>query len=66
MDDGDINDIWNNSLKTAIQEIQKKNISDLCFDDLYRDAYTMVLCGHGEKIYTGTREVIIVHLEQKV
>ncbi len=66
MNDGDMNDIWNNSLKTAIQEIQKKNYSGLSFEELYRGTYTMVQHGHGEIIYTGTREVIIVHLEQKV
>ncbi len=66
MNDEDMNDVWNNSLKTAIQQTLKKNNSGLSFEDLYRDAYTMVLHGHGEKIYTGTREVIIEHLEQKV
>jgi len=66
MDDGYMNDIWNKSLKTAIQEIQKKNNSGLSFEELYRNAYTMVLHKHGEKLYTGTREVVIEHLIQKV
>ncbi len=61
-----MNDIWNKSLKTAIQEIQKKNNSGLSFEELYRNAYTMVLHKHGEKLYTGTREVVIEHLIQKV
>lgn len=62
MDDRIVNDIWNNSLKAAIQEIQKKNNSGLSFEELYRNAYTMVLHKHGEKLYTGTREVVIEHL----
>jgi cullin 3 len=66
MDDGYMNDIWTKSLKTAIQEIQKKNNSGLSFEELYRNAYTMVLHKHGEKLYTGTREVVIEHLIQKV
>ena len=61
-----MNEIWNKSLKTAIQEIQKKNNSGLSFEELYRNAYTMVLHKHGEKLYTGTREVVIEHLIQKV
>jgi cullin 3 len=66
IDDGYMNDIWSKSLKTAIQEIQKKNNSGLSFEELYRNAYTMVLHKHGEKLYTGTREVVIEHLIQKV
>ena len=58
--------IWNTSLKTAIQEIQKKNNSGLSFEELYRNAYTMVLHKHGERLYTGTREVVTEHLVQKV
>ena len=61
-----MNDIWTKSLKTAIQEIQKKNNSGLSFEELYRNAYTMVLHKHGERLYTGTREVVIEHLIQKV
>lgn len=61
-----MNEIWNKSLKTAIQEIQKKNNSGLSFEELYRNAYTMVLHKHGEKLYSGTREVVIEHLIQKV
>ena len=61
-----MNDVWNKSLKAAIQEIQKKNNSGLSFEELYRNAYTMVLHKHGEKLYTGTREVVIEHLIQKV
>ncbi|CAF3577023.1 unnamed protein product [Rotaria sordida] len=66
VDDRYVNGIWNTSLKTAIQEIQKKNNSGLSFEELYRNAYTMVLHKHGEKLYTGTRTVVIDHLVQKV
>jgi cullin 3 len=66
MDDRYVNDIWNTSLKAAIQEIQKKNNSGLSFEELYRNAYTMVLHKHGEKLYTGTREVVTEHLVRKV
>ncbi|CAF1482375.1 unnamed protein product, partial [Adineta steineri] len=65
MDDHYVNDIWTKSLKAAIQEIQKKNNSGLSFEELYRNAYTMVLHKHGERLYTGTREVVIEHLVQK-
>ncbi|CAF4119813.1 unnamed protein product, partial [Rotaria magnacalcarata] len=65
MDDRHVNEIWNKSLKAAIQEIQKKNNSGLSFEELYRNAYTMVLHKHGEKLYTGTREVVMEHLVQK-
>jgi cullin 3 len=68
MDDGYMNenDIWNKSLKTAIQEILRTWNSGLSFEELRLNAYTMVLHKHGEKLYTGTREVVIEHLIQKV
>ena len=65
MDERYVNSIWN-SLKNAIQEIQKKNNSGLSFEELYRNAYTMVLHKHGEKLYTGLREVVTEHLVNKV
>ena len=53
-------------LKNAIQEIQKKNNSGLSFEELYRNAYTMVLHKHGERLYNGLREVVTEHLTKKV
>lgn len=53
-------------LKVAIQEIQRKNNSGLSFEELYRNAYTMVLNKHGEKLYNGLIEVVQEHLEKKV
>ena len=65
MDERYANNIWS-LLKNAIQEIQKKNNSGLSFEELYRNAYTMVLHKHGEKLYTGMREVVTEHLINKV
>ena len=65
MDEKYVNSIWT-LLKNAIQEIQKKNNSGLSFEELYRNAYTMVLHKHGEKLYTGLKLVVEDHLENKV
>lgn len=65
MDEKLIDSIWL-LLKNAIQEIQKKNNSGLSFEELYRNAYTMVLLKHGERLYTGMKEAVINHLENKV
>ncbi|KAF6361314.1 cullin 3 [Rhinolophus ferrumequinum] len=64
MDEKYVNSIWD-LLKNAIQEIQRKNNSGLSFEELYRNAYTMVLHKHGEKLYTGLREVVTEHLINK-
>lgn len=65
MDEKFVESIWA-LLKSAIQEIQKKNNSGLSFEELYRNAYTMVLHKHGERLYTGLKEVVTNHLETKV
>lgn len=65
MDGKYVEDIWS-LLKNAIQEIQKKNNSGLSFEELYRNAYTMVLHKYGERLYTGLKEVVTQHLENKV
>ncbi len=65
MDDEYINNIWNTSLKTAIQELLDNTLTR-GFEELYRDAHAMVLHKHGEKLYLGTQEVIREHLIQKV
>lgn len=64
MDEKYVESIWT-LLKNAIQEIQKKNNSGLSFEELYRNAYTMVLHKYGERLYTGLREVVTQHLELK-
>ena len=53
-------------MRNAIQEIQKKNNSGLSFEELYRNAYTMVLHKHGDKLYSGLASVVRDHLEQKI
>ena len=65
MDEKFVENIWQ-LLKDAIQEIQRKNNSGLSFEELYRNAYTMVLHKHGERLYTGLKEVVTQHLETKV
>jgi len=65
MDEKYVNQIWQ-MLKSAIQEIQKKNNSGLSFEELYRNAYTMVLNKYGEKLYTGLKDVVTEHLVNKV
>jgi len=65
MDEKYVDNIWA-LLKNAIQEIQKKNNSGLSFEELYRNAYTMVLHKHGEKLYSGLQEVVTEHLVNKV
>lgn len=65
MDEKYVNQIWE-LLKSAIQEIQKKNNSGLSFEELYRNAYTMVLHKHGDKLYSGLKKVVQDHLRDKV
>ena len=60
-----VENIWC-GLKSAIGEIQKKNNSGLSFEELYRNAYTMVLHKHGDKLYSGLRDVVTEHLTDKV
>ena len=38
----------------------------MSFEELYRNAYTMVLHKHGERLYSGLKEVVTNHLESKV
>lgn len=65
MDEKYVETIWD-KLKNAIQEIQKKNNSGLSFEELYRNAYTMVLHKHGNILYAGLREVVTDHLVKEV
>ncbi|KAJ3108299.1 hypothetical protein HDU96_007554 [Phlyctochytrium bullatum] len=50
-------------VSTAIREIYKKNASKLRFEEIYRNAYNMVLQKHGDKLYNGVQAVIQDHLE---
>lgn len=62
MDEKYVQQIWE-LLKRAIQEIQRKNNSGLSFEELYRNAYTMVLHKHGERLYVGLKGVVEDHLK---
>ena len=53
-------------LRNAIREIQKKNNSGLSFEELYRNAYTLVLHKQGKKLYAMLKEVITTHLVEEV
>ncbi|RIA93097.1 Cullin-domain-containing protein [Glomus cerebriforme] len=61
--DAQFTDNWDR-LAQAIREIHKKNASILSFEELYRNAYNMVLHKNGDKLYNGVREVITQHLEE--
>jgi len=65
MDEKIVENIWQ-LLKVAIQEIQRKNNSGLSFEELYRNSYTMVLHKHGERLYSGLKEVVTAHLDNSV
>ncbi|CAG8512957.1 3575_t:CDS:10 [Acaulospora morrowiae] len=60
--DSQFNDNWER-LAQAIREIHKKNASILSFEELYRNAYNMVLHKNGDKLYEGVKKVITQHLE---
>lgn len=51
-------------LETAIREIHNKNASGLSFEELYRNAYNMVLHKHGERLYTGLINTLTAHLQE--
>jgi cullin 3 len=65
LDDRLSSSIWM-TLKSAIQEIQKKNNGGLSFEELYRNAYTLVLHKKGDSLYEGVKDVIREHLEEKI
>ena len=65
MDEKLVESIWT-LLKSAIQDIQRRNHPGLSFEELYRIAYTMVLHKHGERLYQGLKEVVTHHLDTRV
>jgi cullin 3 len=65
LDSNFVDGIWT-MLKTALNEILNKNNSGLSFEELYRNAYTMVLHKRGDKLYEGLQSVVSDHLRQKV
>ncbi|XP_030550614.1 cullin-3A isoform X1 [Rhodamnia argentea] len=50
-------------LEHAIHEIYNHNASGLSFEELYRNAYNMVLHKYGEKLYTGLVATMTAHLK---
>ncbi|CAG8687823.1 28383_t:CDS:2, partial [Dentiscutata erythropus] len=63
--DSKFNDNWER-LAQGIREIQRKNSSTLSIEELYRNAYNMVLHKNGDKLYNGLRGIITQHLEKVV
>jgi len=51
-------------LKSAIHEIHAQNASSLSFEELYRNAYNLVLHKHGEKLYAGIEGEVTRYLRQ--
>ena len=62
MDPNYAENTWN-LLKNAIHEIHRQNASGLSFEELYRNAYNMVLHKYGDLLYRGLREVVHEHLK---
>ncbi|TKY69692.1 Cullin-3A protein [Spatholobus suberectus] len=54
---------WN-FLEHAIHEIYNHNASGLSFEELYRNAYNMVLHKFGEKLYSGLVSTMTAHLKE--
>jgi len=50
-------------LRDAIHEITNRNASGLSFEELYRNAYNMVLHKFGDRLYNGVVEEITAHLK---
>ncbi|XP_027096897.1 cullin-3A isoform X1 [Coffea arabica] len=51
-------------LEHAITEIYNHNASGLSFEELYRNAYNMVLHKFGEKLYSGLVGTMTLHLQE--
>ncbi|XP_057447618.1 cullin-3B-like [Lotus japonicus] len=51
-------------LEHAINEIYNHNASGLSFEELYRNAYNMVLHKFGEKLYLGLVKTVTSHLRE--
>ncbi|XP_074274570.1 cullin-3A-like [Silene latifolia] len=51
-------------LEHAIHEIYNHNSSNLSFEELYRNAYNMVLHKYGERLYSGLVATMTSHLKE--
>lgn len=65
IDEESVESLWN-LLKSAIQQILRKDNRDLCFSELYNIAYTLTQQRRGMKMYTGLKEIITEHLSNNV
>lgn len=54
------------ALANAIDEIYNRNASQLSFEELYRNAYNLVLHKHGTLLYEGVSEKLSSHLLETV
>ncbi|EED88081.1 cullin family-like protein [Thalassiosira pseudonana CCMP1335] len=52
------------SLSSAMDEIHNRNASTLSFEELYRNAYNLVLHKHGGLLYEGVTERLTWHLRR--
>lgn len=62
MDEKESNRTWE-CLKHAIHQIHQHNASSLSFEELYRNAYNLVLHKYGELLYNGVQGVVGDHLK---
>jgi cullin 3 len=53
--------VWE-QLERAMDEIYNRNASQLSFEELYRNAYNLVLHKHGQLLYEGVSHKISTHL----
>jgi cullin 3 len=65
MDRSDAAETWS-VLANAMDEIYNRNASQLSFEELYRNAYNLVLHKHGALLYEGVTEKINAHLLETV
>ena len=65
MDRAAAQQIWD-ILANAIDEIYNRNASQLSFEELYRNAYNLVLHKHGTLLYDGVSEKLSSHLLETV
>ena len=65
MDDSAAGQTWE-ALARAIDEIYNRNASKLSFEELYRNAYNLVLHKHGTLLYDGVSDKISSHLLETV
>ncbi|CAD7948647.1 unnamed protein product [Amoebophrya sp. A25] len=63
MEERDAQKTWE-SLKKAIHQIHAHNASTLSFEELYRNAYNLVLHKHGALLYNGVQQVVLDHLKE--